>query len=303
MLEELPEFPVFTQLSLHLKEPVESFVHKFGANADYNFVSLWCYNVLDSIIISRLNGNLVVRFSDYVTSEPLFSFLGTNDVRKTVDTLFAYEKSKGLKVELKLIPEIIVDSANLREHYAVLEDRDNFDYILSVDEIRSLEGKRFHTHRNHINTFKRLYEEYNVEVHKSITEDVKKAITSIFATWVKYKGDKAEGHEEIAFSRLFDLLESSRLVIIILKHKHKPVAFSISDLHHQQVCQIHFAKADPAVRQAYYVINQVLAEELSKTGHTKINLENDLGIPGLRYAKEQWNPIEFVKKYTLTPKI
>jgi hypothetical protein len=184
MLEGLPEFPIFRSLSTDLKQPIESFVSQFGANADYNFVSLWCYNVLDSIIVSRLNGNLVVRFSDYVTSEPLFSFLGTNKIEDTVETLFSYQRQKGLQVQLKLLPELVIEEGGLREKYSVTEDRDNFDYILSTDEIRLLEGKRFHTHRNHINTFKRLYEEYEVQVHNTITESVKKDIQTIFTTWM-----------------------------------------------------------------------------------------------------------------------
>ncbi|MFH1170731.1 MAG: hypothetical protein V1704_04200 [Candidatus Vogelbacteria bacterium] len=52
---------------------------------------MWSWDVNGEMRISELNGNLVVRFNDYLTGEPFYSFLGDNEVNEMaeVETKFA----------------------------------------------------------------------------------------------------------------------------------------------------------------------------------------------------------------------
>jgi len=45
----------------------------------------------------------------------------------------------------------------------------------------------------------------------------------------------------------------------------------------------------------------VLARELAAAGVHTMNVEQDLGIPGLREHKERQRPVAILKKYTVRP--
>ena len=79
----------------------------------------------------------------------------------------------------------------------------------------------------------------------------------------------------------------------------KPVAYSLGE---ELGLKSHFAVlfekalAHENYKGIYQFINQSFAALLPEK-YTTINREQDLGIPGLRQAKESYNPIGFVKKY------
>ena len=79
----IPEFPEFKKLELSDKEDVEAFTKKFPPYSDFNFVSMWSWDIKGEMRLSILNGNLVVRFTDYITGDPFYSFLGNNKTNET----------------------------------------------------------------------------------------------------------------------------------------------------------------------------------------------------------------------------
>ena len=64
-----------------------------------------------------------------------------------------------------------------------------------------------------------------------------------------------------------------------------------------QMALIHIEKANPNVRGLYQAINNEFIRH--EFAHTEfINREEDMGLPGLRQAKESYNPIRFAEKYS-----
>jgi hypothetical protein len=61
---------------------------------------------------------------------------------------------------------------------------------------------------------------------------------------------------------------------------------------------IHFEKADPSIPGIYAFINQQFVHR-NFMEMTYINREEDMGIPGLRKAKESYNPVRMVHKYRI----
>ena len=55
-------------------------------------------------------------------------------------------------------------------------------------------------------------------------------------------------------------------------------------------------KADPEVRGAYPAINQAFVEH-EWSDMTYINREEDMGIEGLRQAKESYKPVKLIEKF------
>ena len=111
----IPEFPQFKKLELSDKKDIEKFTSKFPPYSDFNFVSMWSWDIKGEMRLSVLNNNLVVRFTDYLTGNPFYSFLGDNKVNETAEQLLELSKNEGLKAELKLIPEDSVRSVDKSE--------------------------------------------------------------------------------------------------------------------------------------------------------------------------------------------
>ena len=135
----IPEFPEFKKLELSDKEDVEVFTKKFPPYSDFNFVSMWSWDIKGEMRLSQLNNNLVVRFTDYLTGDPFFSFLGDNEVNDTIKKLLEFSKSEGLRIKLKLIPECSIKNADITK-YNIKEDEDNSDYIYNVQLISEYKG-------------------------------------------------------------------------------------------------------------------------------------------------------------------
>ena len=76
--------------------------------------------------ISQLNGNYVIRFINYLTGEPFYTFLGENKVDETAKELLELSKKEGLKVELRLIPEDSMVGLD-KNVFTIEEDPDNND--------------------------------------------------------------------------------------------------------------------------------------------------------------------------------
>ena len=62
----------------------------------------------------------------------------------------------------------------------------------------------------------------------------------------------------------------------------------------------HFEKADPKVEGLYQYLKHAVALNLSERGVKYMNIEQDLGVEGLRHAKMGSHPVHFLKKYTVS---
>jgi uncharacterized protein len=302
---ELPLFPQFEKIHIASQKTIMMYVNQFVPYSDFNFVSLFSYDVENDVIVSNLNGNLVVRFRDYITGEPFYSFLGNHTVAGTIEMLLDLSLQEELNPVLKLIPSIVVEAdAQLGEVFHIVEQRDEFDYILSSKNLRELSGMKFTSHRKLINRFHRRYPHFHIEDLDLCSPEIKDQVINLFVAWEKHKGKSREDteHELTAIMRLLAHADTFSLLSFGVYLDAELVGFLIADLDHPTYTQVHFAKSNPLYTQIYYVLLHYLGRKLEGSSHELINIEQDLGIPGLRFAKEHWNPVHYLKKYTIKRK-
>jgi len=60
-----------------------------------------------------------------------------------------------------------------------------------------------------------------------------------------------------------------------------------------------FAKGNQNYFGIYQMLFKQTAMEFKKRGLKYINIEQDLGIPGLKFSKQQWNPVHYLKKFVI----
>ena len=148
----LPEFPEQVLLEPKWQKLVQGFVGQTQPYSDFNFISLWSWDYKDKLQVSQLNGNLVVRFLEYQDpSQWFYSFLGTNKADQTAETLL---KDSGSS--LQLIPEVVVKGFAQAERFKIDEDRDNFDYIIGLQELAEPSGHKSSRRRS----IKKFHDEY-----------------------------------------------------------------------------------------------------------------------------------------------
>lgn len=186
----------------------------------------------------------------------------------------------------------------LREFFgdrlAVKEQRDYFDYVYLRDNLAELKGRKYHSKKNHVNSFIKknnyTYEELSCDNLAECLE---------FSHWwhrVTESTQRLEAERQVidrAFSRFVSLGLSGAL----LRVDGKVVAYALGEpMADGETYCIHYEKASPDYPTAYAAVNKLFAEK-ALGAFKYINREDDAGIEGLRKAKTSYHPELFVKKY------
>ena len=110
----IPQFPKFKKLELSDKKDVEEFTLKYPPYSDHNFAGTWSWDVKDEMQISKLNNNYVIRFINYITGEPFYTFLGETKVNETAKELLEFSIKEKIKPQLELIPEEVAQKLDTK---------------------------------------------------------------------------------------------------------------------------------------------------------------------------------------------
>jgi hypothetical protein len=298
----IPTFPEFKVVDVSDRAAVEAHTHRFPPYSDFNFTSLWAWDTSGERMISELNGNLVVRFTDYSTHEPFLSFLGENEPEHTARTLIDYCKTEGLPTTLKLVPEISVKDIR-PSVLKVEEDRDNFDYIYSITELSALRGVKFSSKRNLANRFRREHSGMRIETVSLNDPRIEKNVLTIIDRWEKNKLEHGKEyeveHERTAIKRLLGTADAHELLVTAVFLRDSMNGFSILERLPKGYCIEHFWKTDVAQRGAFDILMQEQAMHLETLGDSFLNFEQDLGFSNMRTSKMAFRPAIFLQKYKI----
>lgn len=301
----LPIFPLLKSLELSDRDDVNEVVDKFPPYSDFNFVSLWSWNIHNTAQIGLLNGNLVIFFQDYISNEKFLSFLGETNVNETADILLSASNSLGAISELRLMPEHSITNLDTNKFY-FQEDPSNHDYVSSIKELSEMKGSRFLSKRNYVNRFTRDHG-HTVTFKRLDLSDhlIRNEVKILFKKWQKSKGkNDAETENEFkAVNRLFEGSHMFNLHAVGLYKGIDLIAFAIHEYVQRDYAVFHFEKADAAYIGVFEFCKKHISSALLSGGAVFMNLEQDLGLEGLRKAKESYRPTHYLKKYTVSKKI
>ena len=215
-----------------------------------------------------------------------------------------------LKQPLKiyLADEEAIKFLTLEENprYLVKEEEDFKDYLYDAEELRTLPGKRFYKKKNRVNKFKREYEgrwEY-----RSICCSEKVVVWEFLDRWyqsrIKEEGN-GEDTLEYEIKGIHEVLQNCMSIdhyIGGIFIDGRLEAFSIGAYNpREEMACISIEKGNPEIPGIYQIINQeFLLHEFPKA--KLVNREDDMGLAGLRKAKESYNPVGFARKYMVVQK-
>lgn len=181
-------------------------------------------------------------------------------------------------------------------HFKFTPDRSNADYIYSAEALASLSGKKLHGKRNHCNRFEQAHEWHTETLSPALWEDCR----VVFSAWTAAQGGEDAEDEAVAIENAMRYWRTLDFFGILLYADGQPAAFSMGERLNEDTFDVHFEKALPGLEGAYPVICRETAKELRLRFPqiSLINREEDMGIPGLRKAKEEWFPLYLLDKYT-----
>ena len=179
--------------------------------------------------------------------------------------------------------------------FAFEEDRDNFDYVYAMDAMTTLAGKKLHGKRNFCNRFEAAHDWRFVPLAPENFDDCR----ALLREWSAEKGETNE--EEIqAIETVFRCWDALGFSGGVLYAEDRPVAFTIGERLTDDSMDVHFEKARDDVPGAYPMVAREYARHLREVMPEIrwLNREEDMGIPNLRKAKEEWYPDHMLEKFT-----
>jgi hypothetical protein len=174
-------------------------------------------------------------------------------------------------------------------------DRNNSDYVYRVVDLAELVGRRFHKKRNLI---KHCLAAYSCE-YEPITPERVQECSDMQDRWCKARQcglDTGLCSEYAAIQNMFAHYEALHLIGGAIRVDGAIEAYAIGEQLRPDTAVWHFEKATPGFRGLGQLINQLFSK-YSLSEFEFVNREQDLGIPGLRKAKESYYPHHMVDKF------
>ncbi len=186
----------------------------------------------------------------------------------------------------------------LPDSFSKERDRDNDDYIYLEEKLATLSGKKLSAKRNHIRQFEKTYT-YTFSALRP--EDFQDCI-DIDNDWEEHQDEKMRAsieEEKVAIKNCFEIWDKLDFRGSIMRVDGKAVAFTVGEKVDDDMAIIHFEKGDtnyigiyPAIN--FYNVNALFSDVVY------INREEDMGLEGLRRAKESYHPEMMGEKWKCT---
>ena len=297
--------------------------------ADYSFTNLYIWRKAYRPLISFCGSRLLVGMPQWnVYAYPK----GDGDVRPSIEMLLEEAHAKGNKLVIRGLTNKTLDEflPIYGDRFEISEDRDNADYIYTVDKLCNLAGRNLSSKRNHIKHFERNgeWEFHIISAHscgcytsgKRLTDKADQGVTEVadkvyknssiaeakafVDEFYREKNDPDLEAEAGAIEEMFANYETLGFIGGLLYQNGEPVAFTAGTKLDNEVFDVHFEKALPGVEGAYAMVNR----EFARLVHAELteiqffNREEDMGLEGLRKAKESYHPDILLMKYFATEK-
>lgn len=270
---------------------------------EYHFASIIAWQHHYNATVARVDG----MFTEKVERKcPTFLFpVGCGDLNDAIRELEGYAREHGCRLILcGITPE---NRAVLEKLYPgrfeYQTNRDDYDYLYTLDQLADLRGRHYSGKRNFIHRFQSAYPDWRFE---PLTPELLPECLEMADEWYALSNENRPDNasslaaERVALKECLDNFEALRLEGGLLRAAGKTVAFTFGGRLHENsdTFDVQFEKAFLHYEGSFPMVNREFASYL-RDRHPDLvylNREEDLGIPGLRKAKESYRPVAMVEK-------
>jgi len=290
----------FREIALEDKEIIDGFIARYDKQLSiYNFANLFMWGHLHKywwmIYMDRL-----VLYSDIddCTIMPLGEALTTDDLLRLSDIL-QKQRRKGnfCFVPIQFAQE---HKPELERYFTLKMDEDNADYIYSTQKLFELKGKKLHKKKNHLSQFQRENPDC---LRQKLEPRFFGECIDLSEKWCKDKSCDivAYAYETDALRRGFEYFEPLGLDGLVLLIREHVIAYAVFNRLNKNTALVHFEKYNRDIKGSGQAINWETAQYLMGE-YEFLNREQDLGLKGLRQAKQSYEPDVWALTYRLIRK-
>ncbi len=174
---------------------------------------------------------------------------------------------------------------------------EHHDYLYRQSDLARLEGRKYHKKRNHIAQFMDMGLNWSYE---PLTSRWLKGMRDLQKRWCEarlcHENKDILCEQAAVYAALdhYDTLDINGGVILV---DDRVVAFCLGEMLGPDTLVVHIEKADTDIHGLYPLINREFARANERALY--INREQDLGLAGLRRAKESYYPLRLVEKFAI----
>jgi hypothetical protein len=292
----IPQFPNFKPLEIGQRAEIAEHLAATPRDiCELGVGNLFIWQDFDRPQATIINDNVCVTINPPNEKPYFLEPFGARKLKETVDICLGHTGriSRASEVFVALLPEKVFKINPLRDH---------FDYIYGTKAMAELKGRQFDGKRNHVKKFRERHPDYE---YLPLGNALKKEALELFEKWFVIREESRyfpklahtaqRGGLETAFKYYKELgLFGGALVV-----GGKLSGFTMGSAIRADLVSVHFAYGDPSLQG---VSQTLFWEAFNKTYNDfkYADLEQDLGIPGLRKMKLSYQPLKLEKKYEIT---
>lgn len=297
-MNNLPEFPQQTKLTIEHASVFAAAVKAQGIRAaefSIYYLTSWYYNRPANI--SRIGDRLVIDVEGKQGDHIFLGPFGSGPIKPALEKLLAhFEPDFKREKVLHFLPEALANEVKAAiEPVRIEEHPDFFDYLYYREELADLSGRKFQKRRNQLNKIQRTHNPEIVMLKEGDQEQIFKCVDK----WYERFGDDDPflEMERQSIRRALPNLWKLGGIGIRVRLEDEMCGLSWAVPITDDVWLVPVEKAARDIPGMYQFVNWALANNLPESARI-LNREADLGIEGLRTAKQRYNPCDFEKKYT-----
>ena len=297
MNKNIPPFPEFRGLQISDGPVFHKLFHEYPpAISEYTFTNLFAWMHPYDFHISQ-KGEILVVLTKYCGKGGLYPPVGPWKGEE-IFTLLKDAGKSNLADHFHCAAENVAQALKpFESELEIIHEPSQDDYIYSREDLVGLPGNKFHDKKNLLRQFERKYDASFEPLTVQTIEEALKFEHS-WCTTRECEKDPGLSREMCAIYRMLSHFEVLRLSGAAVRYERKIIGITMGEPLNRDTYVIHVEKADDAYRGVYQFINQRFAASIDAK-YKWINREQDLGIPGLRKAKQSYNPARMGKKYTI----
>lgn len=215
----------------------------------------------------------------------------------------AQERGKSLRILSVSPQEAAALEAACPGRFLFRAVRSSFDYIYEIDRLADLGGKKLQAKRNHINRFQQANPEWQVEpLCDENLDECREMIARWYCRHLAEHEDADLTLEQRALGHALAHRKSLEMEGLCLRAAGRVIAFTMGNRISESTFDVNFEKAYSDIQGAYPLINREFARYLRQKYPELLylNREDDMGLAGLRKAKESYVPDVMAEKLCLT---
>ncbi len=221
--------------------------------------------------------------------------LGDGDKTEVIQALIEDAKERSIPFQMgALTPHMVTElQPILPENFRIHNEGQNGDYLYLSESMITLAGKKLSAKRNHINKFMSTYGDAFEYV--DIDDTMLSECRQMKKKWCAERDCSKEDTDYCAVSEALKNFNALELKGGAIRVNGEMVAFTLGQKNNDNTFNILVEKALSHIDGAYPMINREFATRACGAFEL-INREEDLGIEGLRKAKQSYRPHLFLEK-------